>query len=59
MSDLTSHQTDVAAVVHQGELLIDEGRLSTAEEAEVRVQMSLLNQRWEDLRTKATDRQTT
>jgi hypothetical protein len=38
--------------------MLSEGGLSRDEEDEVRVQMRLLNSRWEDLRIKAMERQT-
>ncbi|KAG1660545.1 Dystrophin [Nymphon striatum] len=58
MLDLTSHQNKVGEVLQEGNHLISRGLLAVEEENEIQVQMSLLNNRWEDLRTKAMNRQT-
>lgn len=58
MLDLTSHQNNVGEVLQEGNQLISNSRLSTEDENEIQVQMTLLNNRWEELRTKAMDRQT-
>lgn len=58
MLDLTSHQNKVGEVLQEGNHLISRGLLAIEEENEIQVQMSLLNNRWEDLRTKAMTRQT-
>ncbi|XP_076445085.1 dystrophin-like isoform X2 [Babylonia areolata] len=57
MLDLTQHQDSIGAVLRDGNDLIMEGRVSPEEEHEIRVQMGLLNNRWEELRVKALDRQ--
>ncbi|XP_011503422.1 PREDICTED: dystrophin-like [Ceratosolen solmsi marchali] len=55
--ELSGHQDGVGAVLEEGERLLAEGGLQKDEEHEVRVQMSLLNSRWESLRKRALDRQ--
>ena len=55
--ELTKHQTRVGGVLQEGSLLVVDSKLSEEEENEVRLQMSLLNTRWEELRVKAMDRQ--
>ncbi|XP_043502567.1 dystrophin-like isoform X4 [Polistes fuscatus] len=56
--ELTGHQDGVGAVLEEGARLLAEGGLHKDEEHEVRVQMSLLNSRWEGLRMRAMDTQT-
>lgn len=48
-------QSAVGAVLTEGARLLNEGVLQPDEEAEVKVQMRLLNSRWEALRLKAMD----
>ncbi|XP_063994810.1 dystrophin, isoforms A/C/F/G/H-like isoform X4 [Diachasmimorpha longicaudata] len=55
--ELSGHQDGVGAVLEEGARLLAEGGLHRDEEQEVRVQMSLLNSRWEELRMRAVDRQ--
>jgi hypothetical protein len=55
--ELSGHQDGVGAVLEEGERLLADGGLQKDEEHEVRVQMSLLNSRWESLRKRALDRQ--
>ena len=55
--ELSGHQDGVGAVLEEGERLLTEPGLQKDEEHEVRVQMSLLNSRWENLRKRALDRQ--
>ena len=57
MLDLTRHQDSVGAVLRDGNDLIVEGKVRAEEEQEIRVQMGLLNNRWEELRLKALERQ--
>ena len=57
MMQLTDHQNHVGNVLQEGSQLIFDGKLTEEEEGEVRLQMSLLNSRWEDLRLKAMERQ--
>ncbi|XP_070191463.1 dystrophin-like isoform X2 [Littorina saxatilis] len=57
MLELTQHQDSIGAVLRDGNELITEGRVTAEEEHEIRVQMGLLNNRWEELRVKALDRQ--
>ena len=58
MMELTSHQSDVGAVLEFGNQLISEGLVNEKEENEIREQMLSLNDRWEALRMAAMDRQT-
>ncbi|KAI4880329.1 hypothetical protein NFI96_022636, partial [Prochilodus magdalenae] len=57
MMELTAHQSSVGNVLQAGNQLIAQGNLSEDEEEEIRVQMSLLNSRWESLRVASMDRQ--
>ena len=54
---LTKHQGKVGNVLQEGNHLMAEGKLSEEDEVEVRAQMAMLNNRWEELRVKAMDRQ--
>lgn len=56
--ELSGHQDGVGAVLEEGARLLAEGGLHKEEEQEVRLQMSLLNSRWEGLRVRAMERQT-
>lgn len=56
--ELTSHQSEVGAVLEFGNQLISEGLVNEKEETEIREQMISLNDRWEALRVAAMDRQT-
>ncbi|XP_026823551.1 dystrophin isoform X9 [Ooceraea biroi] len=58
LMELSGHQDGVGAVLEEGARLLAEGGLHKDEEHEVRVQMSLLNSRWEGLRMRAMERQT-
>ena len=55
---LTSHQSNVGGVLEFGSQLINEGIVSGKEEREIREQMTLLSDRWENLRVGAMERQT-
>ncbi|KAK8719740.1 hypothetical protein OTU49_013814, partial [Cherax quadricarinatus] len=57
MLELTSKQGGIGDVLGEGSRLMREGVMEEEEEEEVRVQMKLLNTRWEELRVKAMDRQ--
>lgn len=57
LMELSGHQDGVSAVMEEGARLLGDGGLQKDEEHEVRVQMSLLNARWEGLRLRAMDRQ--
>ena len=59
MLRLTQHQGKVGNVLQEGNQLLSAGnvKLSKAEETEIRAQMALLNNRWEELRVRAMDRQ--
>lgn len=55
--ELAEQQGRVGAVLEEGARLVLDGALERDEAAEVRLQVRLLNQRWERLRTKAMDAQ--
>lgn len=55
--ELAEQQTRVGAVLEQGARLVADGGLTRDEAHEVRLQMRLLNQRWEQLRLSAMERQ--
>ncbi|XP_046433429.1 dystrophin, isoforms A/C/F/G/H-like isoform X10 [Neodiprion fabricii] len=57
LMELSGHQDGVGAVLEEGARLLADGGLHKDEEEEVRVQMQLLNSRWEGLRTHAMERQ--
>lgn len=57
LMELSGHQDGVGAVLEEGARLLADGGLHKDEEDEVRVQMQLLNSRWEGLRTHAMERQ--
>ena len=57
MLELTKHQDSIGNVLREGNDLISENKVKQDEENEIRVQMGLLNNRWEELRLKALDRQ--
>ena len=57
MLELTAKQGGIGDVLGEGSRLLREGLMGEEEEEEVRVQMKLLNTRWEELRIKAMDRQ--
>ncbi|XP_052832324.1 dystrophin isoform X2 [Octopus bimaculoides] len=58
MLDLTKHQDSVGSVLKEGTDLINDKKVNKEEEHEIRIQMALLNNRWEELRLKALSRQT-
>lgn len=55
--ELSGQQCRVGAVLEEGARLLRDGALSREEAAEVRLQMRLLNERWEQLRVAAMRRQ--
>ena len=57
MLDLTKHQNSVGQVLQDGSKLINGGLLNQNEDNEVRQQMKLLNDMWENLRIKAVEKQ--
>nr|XP_015911947.1 dystrophin isoform X3 [Parasteatoda tepidariorum] len=57
MVDLSKHQQGVEKVLFSGNNLITQGKLATVEHEEIVLQMQLLNDRWQDIRSKALDRQ--
>lgn len=58
MLDLTKHQDSVGSVLKEGTDLINDKKVNKEEEYEIRIQIALLNNRWEELRLKALSRQT-
>lgn len=57
MLDLTKHQNNVGLVLQEGSRLINSGTISQEDDLEVRKQMKLLNDMWENLRLQAVERQ--
>ena len=57
MLDLTKHQNNVGLVLQEGSRLINSGTISAEDDIEVRKQMKLLNDMWENLRLQAVERQ--
>ncbi|XP_057306952.1 utrophin-like isoform X3 [Hydractinia symbiolongicarpus] len=57
MMVLTSHQTSVGSVLEFGSQLINEGIVIGKEEKDIREQMAVLSDRWENLRVSAMQRQ--
>lgn len=57
MLDLTKHQNNVGLVLQEGSRLINSGTVSQEDDLEVRKQMKLLNDMWENLRLQAVERQ--
>ncbi len=57
MLELTKHQNSVGHVLQDGSRLINSSNLTQAEDAEVRKQMKLLNDMWENLRLQAVEKQ--
>lgn len=57
LHELAKHQEDVAAVLVEGADMLAGGDLTKEEENEVRLQLSLLESRWEQLRVSAMERQ--
>ncbi|XP_065223372.1 dystrophin, isoforms A/C/F/G/H-like isoform X12 [Planococcus citri] len=57
LMELSGHQEGVGAVLEEGARLLLEGTLSSEESDEVRLQMKLLNSRWETLRVNAMEKQ--
>ena len=57
MMQLTQHQGRVGSVLQEGNHMIGEGKTNDGEESDMRRQMELVNNRWENLRVQAMDRQ--
>jgi len=57
MMILTSHQASVGSILEFGSQLINENIVTGREEREIREQMSVLSERWENLRVSAMQRQ--
>jgi NTP pyrophosphatase (non-canonical NTP hydrolase) len=61
MVSLTQDQNQIGDVLQQGSQLLNSKDidLSSDEESQIKEQMKALNRRWESLRSKSLDRQTT
>lgn len=57
MLELTKHQQAVEKVLFSGNQLLTQGKITSAEQEEIVVQMQLLNERWKDIRSRALERQ--
>ena len=57
MAQLTRRQGQVGRVLQEGNLLMAERAVTSHEQAEVRLQMTLLNERWEQVRVTAMNKQ--
>jgi len=57
MVRLTHKQTDVGSVLHDGSCLLQQSSLAEDERRSVDNQLTLLSNRWEELRLRAMDRQ--
>jgi len=57
MLDLTKHQSNVGLVLQEGSRIINSGTINIDEDTEIRKQMKLLNDLWENLRLQAVERQ--
>ena len=57
MLELTKHQNNVGLVLQEGSRLINSGTISPEDDLEIRKQMKLLNDMWEQLRLSAVERQ--
>jgi len=55
--ELSHHQEGVGSILEEGARMLADGGLTEEEEQEVRIQMELLNSRWEKLRITAMERQ--
>lgn len=57
MLELTHHQQNVDKVLVSGNKLLTNTKISSEEQEEVNVQLQLLNERWQELRSRTVDRQ--
>ncbi|GBL96395.1 Utrophin [Araneus ventricosus] len=57
MLELAKHQQAVEKVLFSGNQLFTQGKITPAEQEEIVVQMQLLNGRWQDIRSRALERQ--
>ncbi|KAG8192219.1 hypothetical protein JTE90_014082 [Oedothorax gibbosus] len=57
MLELMQHQEGVEKVLFSGNQLLSQSKITPSEREEIVVQMQLLNDRWQDIRSKAVDRQ--
>lgn len=57
MLELMQHQEGVEKVLFSGNQLLSQSKITPPEREEIVVQMQLLNDRWQDIRSKAVDRQ--
>lgn len=59
MLELTHHQQNVDKVLVSGNQLLTSSKISPEEQEEINVQLQLLNERWQELRSRTVDRQNT
>lgn len=59
MLELTHHQQNVDKVLVNGNQLLTSSKISAEEQEEINVQLQLLNERWQELRSRTVDRQNT
>lgn len=57
MLELTHHQQNVDKVLVNGNQLLTSSKISPEEQEEINVQLQLLNERWQELRSRTVDRQ--
>lgn len=57
MLELTQHQENVDKVMVNGNQLLNNSKISPEEQEEVNVQLQLLNERWQELRSRTVERQ--
>lgn len=57
MLELTHHQQNVDKVLVSGNQLLTSSKISSEEQEEINVQLQLLNERWQELRSRTVDRQ--
>lgn len=58
MMDLTQYQDNIGSLLNKGSSLLQSSDLGAPQGQEVRDQVELLNQEWEELRVGALERQT-
>lgn len=58
MLELTEYQSKISDLLNEGQVLIDSSFCSNEEKNEVRAQRELLGSKWENLRSKSTEKQT-
>lgn len=56
--ELTKYQNNIGSVLTRGNTLLQAGDITAEQEKQIREQVELLNQEWEELRVGAMERQT-